>query len=335
LRAGVVSLVLASGLLLGCQRRGVEPARLRLLRVEAPRDGVLWLHFSRDLDPAAFRDISDFQVAGLPLLSVEAPGRDAQRRVVFTGRQLRRAYELLVMDIDDEGESEARASFIGAGPRPVAALRGTTAVDLSGLKALGWRIVDMPGASRGGPSRWSLREGVIRQSSNIAGEAAPAAGSFGRPGTLLLESSTPLEDGLIEATVRCTDDDTFGFVFRYRDDGHHVRAQWDRRAERLSVIEVDGAGAREVASDAAAYPLGRAMRLRFALIGREVSFFVDGRQVLSGVLTAPSRSGESGLYACAHDGLEISDLVVQRARSLAAAPGRDRTGGALDRRTDR
>ncbi|GEM_PF-6114105 len=194
-------------------------------------------------------------------------------------------------------------------PEPVVLFR-----DAFGDPAFGarWTLHDL--GSRQGPAQWSVRAGVLRQTSNCY---TPNSWR----GTMLLARQEVEPPYLVRARARSTDDDRMGLVYGAKSEDE-LRLFWLSSSLRCRTLsEVQGTSERVLARDAPGYQVARWTELGVLVTSGRVTAAVDGHRVLD-VEHDADLSGRAGLYAHANEGLEVQSFEVVRAIGQSDAPVR-------------
>jgi hypothetical protein len=192
-----------------------------------------------------------------------------------------------------------------------------TVSNLSGLPLLadnfdagtfaGWTIVDE--GSTSAPSAWSAATGSLAQTSNIYG-GSTSSSSLPKPGTYAVyDAGVNWTDYHAALTVRSTDDDALGVLFRYHDVGNYYRFSWDAQRTYRRLIKVENGIFTLLAEDNVPYSQGQTYQLEITAQGSALAVQIDGAAVLTVTDTSLS-SGTLALYSWANDGIMFDTVLV-------------------------
>lgn len=183
------------------------------------------------------------------------------------------------------------------------------------------------------PSRWEIHEeGVpaaryIIQTSNIWGGSDDGTDPV-KPGALLLYGDDPAlpasdpeqpgnwTDHRLTVTVRSTDDDAIGVVFRYQDATHYYRFSMDRQRGYRRLTRVVGAVTSVLAEDDFVYSMGQDYELTVEAVGASLRIYQDGALIFDAT-DASYDHGRIGLYCWADQGARFADVRVDDFRKGA------------------
>lgn len=175
-----------------------------------------------------------------------------------------------------------------------------------------WEALDL--STLQGPPQWSVRDGVLRQTSNCY-----TPGSY--RGTLLM-GRYPVEPPYrIRARLRSSDPDRIGLAFGFTSpEDLHLLWLSASRPERALVRVRAGREAR-LAARRAGFQLSRWYELDLLVTRRELRLHIDGERALDAETEEPV-SGRVGLYCHANRGLEVTRFTLSRPVGAPAAPRR-------------
>jgi hypothetical protein len=165
-----------------------------------------------------------------------------------------------------------------------------------------WDMVDV--STLKGPAQWSVRKGILRQTSNCY-----TPGSH--KGTMLVTRAAAAPPYRLRARLRSNDPDRLGVVFGYKDpDNLHLYWMSDARRDRALVRIREGSEER-LAARRAGFQLSRWYDLDLLVTSAHLTLRIDGRPALDAPVDAPI-DGRVGLYAHANQGLEVSRFSLTR-----------------------
>ena len=180
--------------------------------------------------------------------------------------------------------------------------------DFSDGDYVGWTIVD-EGTSEA-PSSWSASSGVMVQKSNIYG-GSTSAGELSKLGTYAYyPGGLGWTDYQADLTIRSTDDDTIGVIFRYQNGNNYYRFSWDKQRSYRRLVKKAGGVFSLLASDSVPYVIGRTYQVRIVAQGTLLTVSIDGVPVFS-VTDAAISSGGIALYSWGNSGGYFDDVAVE------------------------
>jgi hypothetical protein len=169
-----------------------------------------------------------------------------------------------------------------------------------------WTIVDDGDQST--PSAWAIDNGTLRQTSNIYSLPLDPA-DVAKRGTLALAGDPSWTDYALTATLKATDDDAFGLVFRYQDGSNFYRFSMDRERTYRRVVKCAAGVFSTLWEDATAYDLERPYELTIACEGDSLRGWLDGVPVFE-VEDSEVAAGQVGLYCWGHADCRFSNVRV-------------------------
>ncbi len=118
------------------------------------------------------------------------------------------------------------------------------------------------------------------------------------------------KDYQVRATLRSTDNDTLGVMFRYQDPNNYYRFTWfsEGKMRRLEK-RVDGVF-QVLAQDREIYQTGETYALQISAQGSSLNVIIDGKSIFS-VTDASFTRGTIGLYSYYNAGSHFDDIHVQ------------------------
>jgi len=219
-----------------------------------------------------------------------------------------------------EENATVKARTFDAKGRPSRMIEATFAVDPSILPVEEdhWRVWDISGEGVSSPpGRWVVKDGAVLQLSNIfSGSATEVSPDVERYGTLrIYQDAMGFSDGRLELEMRSDDDDSFGVVFRCRDERHHYLFSSDRQ-RNFSVLAVkNGDEYRVLATTDRAYQPGKWHRLGIEMNGQDLRIELDGDEILKATDSTFQR-GSIGLHSWGSDRVQFRNMRLQPLSSL-------------------
>lgn len=183
-----------------------------------------------------------------------------------------------------------------------------------------WTVLDEGTVSA--PSNWTVVGGVLQQTSNIY-DGDLVAANVPKLGSTLLRSTT-VADFEVEMSMRNSDNDALGMVFRWVDATHYYRFSMDSERGYRRLVVRDGVQWITLWEDQLGYVTDRWYRVAIRAVGSDIELSIDGEWVAS---VADSRfgSGRCGPYVWGSDGALFDDFVVRPTQVDRAV-----LGGVLD-----
>ena len=166
----------------------------------------------------------------------------------------------------------------------------------------GWTIID---EAANGPSAWSVSGGLLVQSSAIGSTA-----SGDTVGTFALYTQASWTDYRLSLTMKSTDDDTIGAMFRFKDDKNYYRFTWDRTAGSRRLEKRVNGTFTTLASSSGGYNVGQNYQLTMVAQGSSLQVAIDGQQIFSVTDTAHA-SGTVALYSSYNAGSVFDNVLVE------------------------
>lgn len=172
----------------------------------------------------------------------------------------------------------------------------------------GWRVVDTVPMTR--PSRWRANNGVAMElNAGYSGPLVPTG--IDKLGTYLLQTSgEQWTDYRVNALLSSAATNSFGLMFRVRDDNNYYRFSMDRAGSfRRLVKRVNGVFT-TIWQDSTQYVQNRPYQLEVTAQGTTITVSLDGVQLYSGSDNSHLR-GSIGLYAWASGGASFDNVEVE------------------------
>ncbi len=208
-----------------------------------------------------------------------------------------------------------------------------------------WLIVDEGGIDS--PSNWSVVSGELMESSNIYGPDQFATdnrkGSYAcwnAPQSLLWA------DYQFNVSLRSSDNDGIGVMFRYQDAGNYYKFDMDSQRVFRKLFKIYNGVETTIATASAGYTAGEQMNLSVDVTGDQINVLVGGVNVFgSAVIDADIAYGTVALYNWGNQASYFDDFSVQVASSFNVVANNDSyemdqnttlsvtTGGVLDNDT--
>ncbi len=166
----------------------------------------------------------------------------------------------------------------------------------------GWTIID---EAANGPSSWAISNGVLAQKTAIGSSAN--GDSFG---TFALYTQRSWTDYRFSLTMKSTDNDAIGAMFRFKDDRNYYRFAWNRQSGfRRLEKRVNGAFT-TLAGDNAAYTKGQSYSATILAQGTKLQVSINGHLIFSVTDSAFNR-GTVALYSSYNTGATFDNVLVE------------------------
>ena len=176
-----------------------------------------------------------------------------------------------------------------------------------------WDLLDL--ASTKGPAQWSVRDGILRQTSNCY-----TPNSY--RGTLLITRREVEPPYRLRARMRSSDHDRMGLAFGVQG-ADEMRLFWMSEARRSrALVQVRGGRQEILAERAEGFQMSRWYDMDLLVTDDRVRMEVDGRPALDCPRQGVSDAGRVGLYAHANRGLEVARFRLERPAGCPTQPAR-------------
>ena len=197
----------------------------------------------------------------------------------------------------------------------------------------GWTVTD-DREPQSGPSNWSVRNGVLVQSSNIWSYGPVDLETRYHLGTHITRGDKNWRDYSFNALVRSTDNDGVGLIFRYSDENNYYRVLL-MNDPSWSGLNIDGIpvntplqriqkfvdGEPEILAEnlvSQAYPTGF-FALTADVRGDTIRAYLNGELIMSAIdETHPS--GKIGMLSYANTGAYYDDVLVTTEPTIYDSP---------------
>ncbi|MCP4527530.1 MAG: hypothetical protein GY833_16675, partial [Aestuariibacter sp.] len=126
----------------------------------------------------------------------------------------------------------------------------------------GWSLVDQ--GTMGGTMAWSAAKGVMAQSSNV--HSSISVDPLAKLGTYAYwQAGTGWTDYTASVTIKSTDNDAIGVMFRYQDENNYYRFIWDKERSTRKLVKCENGQFSILAEDSVRYVTGKSYRLKIAV----------------------------------------------------------------------
>ncbi|MCP4262232.1 MAG: choice-of-anchor D domain-containing protein, partial [Planctomycetes bacterium] len=180
----------------------------------------------------------------------------------------------------------------------------------------GWILVEQ--VTLGGPMDWSAATGVMIQSSNV--HSAPPHG-VSKLGTFAYwQAGIGWTDYTTTVTMKSTDNDALGVMFRYQDENNYYRFIWDKERNSRALVKCDDGVFTILAEDSVQYTVGQSYQVKISAQGSSLQVSIDGNPVFS-VNDSTFLSGTIALYSWGNASSHFDDITVEGPSGANQAPG--------------
>jgi hypothetical protein len=170
----------------------------------------------------------------------------------------------------------------------------------------GWTIID---EAANGPSSWSVSNGALTQTSAIG--SSNGGDSFG---TFALYTQGSWTDYRFSLTMKSTDDDAIGVMFRFKDDRNYYRFAWDKQSGFRRLEKRVNGTFTTLATSSTTYTVGQSYSVTVLAQGTKLQVSIDGQLIFSVTDSALSR-GTVGLYTNYNSGATFDNVMVEDLKS--------------------
>ncbi len=178
--------------------------------------------------------------------------------------------------------------------------------DFSDNNYTGWSLVDQ--GTMGGSMAWSAASGAMVQSSNV--HSSISVDPLAKLGTYAYwQAGTGWTDYTAAVTIKSTDNDAIGVMFRYQDENNYYRFIWDQERNSRQLVKCKGGVFSVLAEDSVPYVTGKSYQVKIAAQGDLLNVSIDGSPVFS-VNDSTFSSGSIALYSWGNAGSYFDDIVV-------------------------
>ncbi|MCP4598915.1 family 16 glycoside hydrolase, partial [Neptuniibacter sp.] len=180
----------------------------------------------------------------------------------------------------------------------------------------GWSLVDQ--GTMGGSMAWSAASGTMVQSSNV--HSTLSIDPVAKLGTYAYwQAGTGWTDYTASVTIKSTDNDALGVMFRYQDENNYYRFIWDAERNSRQLVKCKGGVFSVLAEDSVPYVTGKSYQVKIAAQGSLLQISIDGSPVFS-VNDSTFSSGSIALYSWGNAGSYFDDILVEGLFGANQAP---------------
>jgi len=166
-----------------------------------------------------------------------------------------------------------------------------------------WSIIDQGNTS--GPSKWTVKDGMVYQSSNIYQFDPPAyLGTY-----LLYDNGSQWTDYQLSLTMKSQDDDFMGVMFRVQDGQNYYRFAWDKQRQIRRITKHENGVVTLLAEDTVPYVINQLYQLRVQASGPSMEVFIDNQSIFTAT-DDRFTSGSIALYQWGNQGGYFDNVEV-------------------------
>jgi len=170
----------------------------------------------------------------------------------------------------------------------------------------GWSLVDQ--GTLAGPMAWSAASGTMVQSSNV--HSSLSVDPVAKLGTYAYwQAGTGWTDYTAAVTIKSTDNDAIGVMFRYQDENNYYRFIWDQERNSRALVKNENGQFTILAQDSVPYVTGKSYQVKISTQGSLLQVSIDGSPVFS-VNDSTFSSGSIALYSWGNTGSYFDDIMV-------------------------
>jgi hypothetical protein len=193
----------------------------------------------------------------------------------------------------------------------------------------GWSTIDQGAVSR--PSDWrTLGMTTVLQRSNIhSGLSGPGDISFF--GTMFVTGSSAMRDVRFKLRIESVDNDTVGFVFRYRSSSNYYRFSMNSQIGLQRLVKCVNGRFTSLWERNQGFITNTMYQFEVLAEGDRIRIWMErefsGRRLIVDVRDGSHASGRVGLYCCGNDNVRFSNISIDRQMGFQSALAQ---GSAVD-----
>ncbi len=123
------------------------------------------------------------------------------------------------------------------------------------------------------------------------------------------QTGTGWTDYTASVTIKSTDNDAIGVMFRYQDENNYYRFIWDQERSSRALVKCENGQFTILAEDFVPYVTGKSYQVKIAAQGSSLQVSIDGSPVFS-VNDSTFSSGTIALYSWGNVGAYFDDIMV-------------------------
>ena len=156
---------------------------------------------------------------------------------------------------------------------------------------------------------WSAASGVMVQSSNV--HSTLTIDPVAKLGTYAYwQTGTGWTDYTATVTIKSTDNDAIGIMFRYQDESNYYRFIWDQERNSRQLVKCEDGVFSILAEDSVPYVTGTNYDVNILAHGSTLQVSIDGGVVFTEIDVSFS-TGSIALYSWGNAGSYFDDILVE------------------------
>jgi hypothetical protein len=180
----------------------------------------------------------------------------------------------------------------------------------------GWSLVDQ--GTMGGSMAWSAANGVMVQSSNV--HSSISVDPIAKLGTYAYwQAGTGWTDYTASITIKSTDNDAIGIMFRYQDENNYYRFIWDKERNSRQLVKCEDGNFSVLAEDSVPYVTDTNYQVKISVQGDLLNVAIDGSLILSATDSSFS-TGTIALYSWGNSSSYFDNILVEGLFGANQAP---------------
>jgi hypothetical protein len=141
--------------------------------------------------------------------------------------------------------------------------------------------------------------------SSISVDPLPKLGTYA-----YWQAGTGWMDYTASVTIKSTDNDAIGVMFRYQDENNYYRFTWDKERSTRNLVKCENGQFTILAQDSVPYVTGKNYQVKISAQGSLLQVSIDGSPVFS-VNDGTFSSGTIALYSWGNSGSYFDDILVE------------------------
>jgi hypothetical protein len=142
-------------------------------------------------------------------------------------------------------------------------------------------------------------------------------------------SGEPWTDYRVMLTMRSTDDDALGVMFRYQDANNYYRFSWDKERAYRRLVKKENGVFTLLAGDQVPYEVGRTYQVEIVAQHSTLEVWIDGTRIFTATDTSFA-AGSIALYSWFNKGSYFDEMQVEDLRTGIVLLWDDFSDGNLD-----
>jgi hypothetical protein len=188
---------------------------------------------------------------------------------------------------------------------------------------INWKIVDEGGTD--GPSTWQIVSGEMVEPSNIYGPDSLNVDN--RRGTYAYwkdPQSLFWADYKFDVSIRSTDNDGIGVIFRYQNPSNYYKFDMDSQRSFRKLFKMYNGAETTLATSTTGYTVGQQMQLSVDVTGNQINILLNGVNVFGSAITDYNiECGTAALYNWGNAATYFDNFKVDVTRVKAVIANND------------